>query len=292
VVRIRTILNSAGGLAAEVDVVFSDRFAGRASTAVARKPGCREKARSSLCCLGPVAAAEAAGISNFLIYRRFSTQAEFDADLAERMYRQGADVCLARLGHSRHASIGIDAAGEHLKGTGKYQFGSEVLDSYSPIKKYAKLRRAYPISYLKDPFEFSDGKAWSQLRLLLKADVTIVGDDVFATDCRYIDATLANAILLKMNQIGTLSGTLQAASKAPSQGMSLCVSHRSYETEDTALCDLAVSLGAEYVKIGGPRRSDRTAKYNQLLRLEETIARSEIRPQPSCRPAHDNFEPP
>jgi enolase len=100
----------------------------------------------------------------------------------------------------------------------------------------------------------------------------IVGDDLFATDVHYVvpDAG-ATGILLKMNQAGTLTATLEAAQQARAYNMSLCLSHRSCETEDTAMCDLAVAIGADLIKIGGPRRGDRIAKYNQLLRLAEDI---------------------
>ena len=97
----------------------------------------------------------------------------------------------------------------------------------------------------------------------------IVGDDLFATNVKNIDPELASGILLKMNQVGTVTGTLDAATAARKAGMRLCVSHRSKETEDTAMADLAVAVGADLIKVGGPRRGDRTAKYNQLIRLAE-----------------------
>jgi enolase len=98
----------------------------------------------------------------------------------------------------------------------------------------------------------------------------VVGDDLFATNVKNIDPGLASGILLKMNQVGTVSGTLDAAIAARKAGMRLCVSHRSKETEDTAMCDLAVAVGADLIKVGGPRRGDRIAKYNQLIRLAES----------------------
>jgi enolase len=179
---------------------------------------------------------------------------------------------ISRLGYMHCCGIGIDVAAEHLKlSSGEYQFGSRLMTADSLLKEYLSLCENYPMVYIEDPFDSSDDGAWRELRRCIDPAVAVIGDDLFATNADLVDSTLASGILLKMNQIGTLTGTLHAASKASQQGMSLCVSHRSFETEDTAMCDLAVSLGAKYIKIGGPRRGDRTEKYNQLLRLEELL---------------------
>jgi enolase len=100
----------------------------------------------------------------------------------------------------------------------------------------------------------------------------VVGDDLFATTAARVRPRIANTILLKPSQAGTMTAMLAAALSACEQGLELCVSHRSGETEDIAICDIAVALGARYVKVGGPRRGDRLAKYNQLLRLTEDPA--------------------
>jgi enolase len=110
---------------------------------------------------------------------------------------------------------------------------------------------------------------WKQLNRSVAEDIYIVGDDLFATNIAYIDRYIANGIQLKMNQAGTLSATIKAALRAKAYGMHLCLSHRSCETEDTAMCDLAVAIGVDFIKVGGPRRGDRVMKYNQLLRLAE-----------------------
>jgi enolase len=99
----------------------------------------------------------------------------------------------------------------------------------------------------------------------------VVGDDLFSTNSANIKPGLATGILLKLNQVGSITGALQAARTAREAGLVLCVSHRSGETEDTVMCDLAVALGATYIKVGGPRRGDRIAKYNQLIRLAEQL---------------------
>lgn len=106
-------------------------------------------------------------------------------------------------------------------------------------------------------------------REVITKTIRIVGDDLFATQDKYVNSELANGIIIKMNQVGTLTGTIKAFHKAKEENMITCVSQRSIETEDTFMCDLAVALNATYIKIGGPRRGDRIAKYNRLLRLEE-----------------------
>ena len=181
-------------------------------------------------------------------------------------------------GYAHIARIAIDVAAEHLRSpNGLYRFGTSEISSQELIRRYSDLCRIYPISYIEDPFDPTDVDAWKTLRTQLNNDVLVVGDDLFATNSKYVDAELANAILLKMNQAGTLSATLRAALKARAEKMTLCVSHRSLETEDTFMCDLAVALGAHLIKVGGPRRGDRIAKYNQLLRLAESVCEADFR---------------
>jgi enolase len=171
----------------------------------------------------------------------------------------------------RHA-IGVDVAAEHLRSpAGRYRFeGAELPGADLAERLEAQVRR-YGIGYLEDPFDAADEDLWRELTRRLNGVADVVGDDLFATDAERLRPGLAHAIVVKMTQIGTVSGTLTAAARARRLGMSGCVSHRSGETEDTAMCDLAVGLGARYIKVGGPRRGDRTAKYNQLLRLGEAL---------------------
>ena len=181
-------------------------------------------------------------------------------------------------GNADVASIGVDVAAEHLRAAARcYRFGGRVLSSAEFAASLAELARSCRLTYLEDPFDPADGEEWRGLRRLLPASTTVVGDDLFATDAGRVDAALAGGILLKPSQAGTVTGTLRAADVARRAGMVLAVSHRSGETEDTAICDLAVALGAELIKVGGPRRGDRLAKYNQLLRLAE-----QVRPAPLC----------
>lgn len=178
---------------------------------------------------------------------------------------------IARLNYSSSVSIGLDIAAEHLlQSPGLYRFAGELMSADQLIDIYKGLLRTFDIEYLEDPFDLSDSEAWHRLNSELNDNIYLIGDDLFATNALYINGELANGILLKMKQAGTLSATIEAARTAQAHKMTLCVSHRSCETEDTAMCDLAVALGADLIKIGGPRRGDRIAKYNQLLRLAET----------------------
>jgi enolase len=169
-------------------------------------------------------------------------------------------------------SLGVDVAAEHLRsGRGRYRLGDQELDAARLGGRLAELALRYRLSYLEDPFHPSDVSAWRRLRAALPLSTTLVGDDLFATDAGRVDQRLADGILLKPSQAGTVTATLDAALAARRAGMLLAVSHRSGETEDTAICDLAAALGAELIKVGGPRRGDRLAKYNQLLRLAELM---------------------
>jgi len=174
---------------------------------------------------------------------------------------------IKNLNYEKNVSIAIDVAAEHFCENGKYFYEGKTINSeglYDIITEYAK---KYNITYIEDPFDTKDEKSWKKFKHE-NPEVLIVGDDLFATQSKYINSELANGILVKMNQVGTLTGTIDAFKKARDEEMSICVSHRSIETEDTFMCDLAVALNAEYIKIGGPRRGDRIAKYNRLLRLE------------------------
>jgi enolase len=175
-----------------------------------------------------------------------------------------------RLGVADHVALGTDVAAEHLEqGDGTYRVGSEILSSDELAAFHRQLLDDYNFYFYEDPFGPDDIDPWRALTEYASPATMIVGDDLFATNAKNIDPGLASGILLKMNQVGTISGTLDAAIAARKAGMRLCVSHRSKETEDTAMADLAVAVGADLIKVGGPRRGDRIAKYNQLIRLAE-----------------------
>jgi enolase len=144
------------------------------------------------------------------------------------------------------------------------------------MEYYADLVKAYPLVTIEDPLAEDDWKGWAELTALLGDKVQIVGDDLFVTNpqrlAKGIDMGAANSILIKVNQIGTLTETLDAVALATRSGYTSVMSHRSGETEDTTIADLAVATDCGQIKTGAPARSERVAKYNQLLRIEEELA--------------------
>lgn len=174
---------------------------------------------------------------------------------------------IKKLNYQDKVSIAIDVAAEHFYENGKYIYEGKRVNSeqlYNIIMEYIQ---KYNITFVEDPFDSKDEETWKKFKKE-NSNILTVGDDLFATQSKYINSELANGMIVKINQVGTLTGTIDAAKKARDEKMSICVSHRSIETEDTFICDLAVALNADYIKIGGPRRGDRIAKYNRLLRLE------------------------
>lgn len=164
-------------------------------------------------------------------------------------------------------SIAVDVAAEHLRVQKGYRFYGKV---YSPAEFESLLMsylKKYPISFLEDPFDFRDADIWKQLYRQLRKNVEVFSDDYSATQIKYLNSSLADGVIVKMKQVGTLSSTLMLISEMKRMQLKSCVSHRSIETEDTFICDLAVAVNADYMKIGGPRRGDRIEKYNRLIRL-------------------------
>ena len=140
---------------------------------------------------------------------------------------------------------------------------------------YAELVSAYPIVSIEDPLDEEDWEGWVAITEALGDKVQIVGDDLFVTNVERLERGLiegaANALLVKVNQIGTLTETLDSAELAHRHGFACMMSHRSGETEDTTIADLAVATNCGQIKTGAPARSERVAKYNQLLRIEELL---------------------
>jgi enolase len=173
--------------------------------------------------------------------------------------------------------IALDVAATELFNGQKYHLEREGrdLDAAQMIDLYEEWVRAYPIVSIEDGLSEDDWEGWKHLTSRLGSRVQLVGDDLFVTNPtrlqRGIDEGAANAILVKVNQIGTLTETLQAMELARTAGYRSVVSHRSGETEDTTIADLVVATGAGQIKTGAPARSDRVAKYNQLLRIEEQL---------------------
>lgn len=174
-------------------------------------------------------------------------------------------------GLAGEVALGVDVAAEHLRTGDGYRFGAGLLTAPELAEVLRQQASRYHIAYIEDPFDPGDERPWQALLASLPASVQVIGDDLFATDADRVTPGLADGILLKPSQIGTLSGLVAAAARARQAGMAIAVSHRSGETDDTVICDIASALGADLIKVGGPRRGDRLAKYNQLLRLAEEI---------------------
>jgi enolase len=180
-------------------------------------------------------------------------------------------------GHRDRVAIALDPASTELYREGRYHFERQggVRDAAEMVEMYAELASRYPLVSVEDGLAEDDWAGWEALTRELGDRVQLVGDDLFVTNVerlqRGIDAGVANAILLKVNQIGTLTETLDTIELARSQGYACVMSHRSGETEDTTIADLAVATGVGQIKTGAPSRTDRVAKYNQLLRIEEEL---------------------
>jgi enolase len=172
-------------------------------------------------------------------------------------------------------AIAIDAAATEFFRDGSYALEGRSLDSEAMTAYYTDLLASYPIVSLEDPLAEDDWVGWTQLTASIGDRVQIVGDDLFVTNPERIARgqreRAANALLVKVNQIGTLSETLDAVALAHRGGMTCMMSHRSGETEDTTIADLAVATNCGQIKSGAPARSERVAKYNQLLRIEASL---------------------
>ena len=187
--------------------------------------------------------------------------------IEEAGYRPGEDLVIT-----------LDAAASEFFQDGEYIFhwsGGERRDAAGMVEFWTEWIEKYPIRSLEDPLDENDWRGWKQLTKALGERVQIVGDDIFVTNVDRLEQGIrdgaANAILVKVNQIGTLTETLQAMRVASEAGYNSVVSHRSGETEDTLIADLAVATGAGQIKTGSASRTDRVAKYNQLLRIEEEL---------------------
>ncbi|TRY18683.1 phosphopyruvate hydratase [Tessaracoccus rhinocerotis] len=179
-------------------------------------------------------------------------------------YEAGSQVALA-----------LDVAASEFFSNGVYKFEGADKSSEEMIEYYAGLVADYPLVSIEDPLNEEDWDGWKAMTDRLGDKVQIVGDDLFVTNVerlqRGIDTSTANALLVKVNQIGSLSDTIDAVELAHRNGFKTMMSHRSGETEDTTIADLAVALGCGQIKSGAPARTDRVAKYNQLLRIEQDL---------------------
>ncbi|ORX05762.1 phosphopyruvate hydratase [Mycolicibacillus trivialis] len=179
-------------------------------------------------------------------------------------FKFGADVALA-----------LDVAATEFYGDGGYAFEKQTRSAAQMAEFYAELLGAYPLVSIEDPLSEDDWDGWVALTTTLGDRVQLVGDDLFVTNPERLEDGIekgaANALLVKVNQIGTLTETLDAVALAHNSGYRTMMSHRSGETEDTTIADLAVAVSSGQIKTGAPARSERVAKYNQLLRIEELL---------------------
>lgn len=179
-------------------------------------------------------------------------------------FKAGSDIALA-----------MDVAATEFHEDSSYNFEGKKLTSDQMISYYSELVSAYPLVSIEDPLDEDDWAGWARLTTELGQKVQIVGDDLFVTNPerlqRGIDNNTANALLVKVNQIGSLTETIDAVNLAHKNGYRSMMSHRSGETEDTTIADLSVALNCGQIKTGAPARSERVAKYNQLLRIEEEL---------------------
>jgi enolase len=184
-------------------------------------------------------------------------------------FKPGSEIALA-----------MDVAATEFHSEGKYKFEGSMRSSEEMITYYAQLVTSYPLVSIEDPLDEDDWTGWAEMTSQLGGAIQIVGDDLFVTNPiriqKGIDRKTANALLVKVNQIGTLTETLDAVSLAHRNSYRTMMSHRSGETEDTTIADLAVGLECGQIKTGAPARSERVAKYNQLLRIEEELSDSAL----------------
>ena len=187
-----------------------------------------------------------------------------------------------RAGHRNRVAIALDPAATELYRDGRYAFEGREEDGEGMIGFLDELASRHPIVSIEDGLAEDDWSTWRALTERLGGRLQLVGDDIFVTNPerlrRGIMENVANAILIKVNQIGTLTETLDAMALAREAGYACVMSHRSGETEDTTISDLAVATGCGQIKTGAPSRSDRVAKYNQLLRIEEELADRAVYP--------------
>ncbi|WP_420180482.1 phosphopyruvate hydratase [Paenarthrobacter sp. TA1.8] len=179
-------------------------------------------------------------------------------------YTPGTDIALA-----------LDVASSEFYKDGAYQFEGKALTATEMSAYYAELVADYPLVSIEDPLDENDWEGWKTLTDTIGDKVQLVGDDLFVTNPvrlqQGIETATANSLLVKVNQIGSLTETLDAVSLAQRSGYTTITSHRSGETEDTTIADIAVATNAGQIKTGAPARSERVAKYNQLLRIEEEL---------------------
>ncbi|MFQ5351519.1 MAG: enolase C-terminal domain-like protein, partial [Candidatus Binatia bacterium] len=185
----------------------------------------------------------------------------------------------------RHVSLALDVAASEFWDDGRYHFvksDGKRRSAAQMVRIYERLVERYPVVSIEDGLGEDDWEGWELLTTALGSKVQLVGDDLFVTNPtrlkRGVDSGVANSILIKVNQIGSLSETVKVVRLAQRMGYRCVVSHRSGETEDSTIADLAVALSAGQIKTGSVSRGERTAKYNRLLRIEEELGKRAVYP--------------
>lgn len=231
-------------------------------------------------------------LKKVLAERRYATNVGDEGGFAPdlKSHEEAIEVLLEAIARSgyragQQVALALDVAASELYEKGKYIFKKSdgvARDSAALVRLYEDWIRQYPIVSIEDPLGEDDWDGWKILTQALGKKVQIVGDDIFVTNKarlqRGIQSGVANSILVKVNQIGTLSETLETIKLARSSGYTTVISHRSGETEDATIADLAVATNAGQIKTGAPCRGERTAKYNQLLRIEEELGKRAVYP--------------
>jgi len=183
---------------------------------------------------------------------------------------------IGQAGYERKVNIGLDCAANEFFKNKKYVVDGRSLTTKQLVDFYAELVEKYPIISIEDPFAEDEFKAFADLKCKIGKKVMIVGDDLLATNPERIKKAIrsrsCSCLLLKPNQIGTVTEAIKAANLAKKAGWNVMASHRSGETNDPFIADLAVAIGARYIKAGAPCRGERLAKYNRLLRIEEQLS--------------------
>ncbi|MBI4385847.1 MAG: phosphopyruvate hydratase, partial [Elusimicrobia bacterium] len=220
-------------------------------------------------------------LKRLLQKRKLSTAVGDEGGFAPRL--KSNEEALALLDETLRSSqelrtasrLALDAAASEFYGERRYRVQGRRLSAIELARRYEDWCARYPIVSIEDPFEQDDWAAWKAFTARCGGAIRVVGDDLFVTNVgrleRGIREGAANAILIKLNQIGTVTETVQAVLRAREAGLGSIISHRSGETEDPYIADLAVALNAGAIKTGAPCRSERLAKYNRLLRIEEEL---------------------
>jgi len=186
---------------------------------------------------------------------------------------------IKKAGYENEIKLAIDAAASEFFNNNIYTLEGKNLSGGELIDFYSELIEKYPIISIEDGLAEEDWQSWEEMTKKLGSKIQIVGDDIFVTNKKRIEKGInlkcANAVLIKLNQIGTLTETLEAIRTTFNAGWNAVISHRSGETEDSFIADLAVGVNAKQIKTGAPARSDRNAKYNQLLRIEQELKNNE-----------------